>query len=122
MKKINFSYNWNNKLECKSFSTVRLENPEKYQLLELFEVVLKTKKNEPEIKKGIARLQVVNSFYLDKVTPGMSFLDANLPVIDFIKLVQTMYKNKGIDFKKKKLSFLVFQYLSEKEMKQLQLE
>lgn len=122
MQTLYFSYNWNNKLDCKSFSTVRIENPGKYQLLELFEVVLKTKKNEPEMKKGIARLQAVNSFLLDKVSPGMSFLDANLPVIDFISLVKTMYKNKGIDFKKKKMSFLIFQYLTEKEMKQLQLE
>ena len=38
LKSIHFSYNWNNKLGCKSFSTVRLWNQKKYQLLDLFEV------------------------------------------------------------------------------------
>jgi hypothetical protein len=121
MKKLEFSYNWNNKLDCRSFSTVRLANPNKYQLLELYEVIQHNGKNKPVLKRGIARLQAITPFYLDKVTPGITFLDTNLPKIDFIKLVKTMYKNKNIDFNKKRMYFLIFQYLDNKELKKLNL-
>ena len=35
MKKINFSYNWNNKLDCHSFTTIRLSS--KY-MIEVYSV------------------------------------------------------------------------------------
>lgn len=115
-KSIHFSYNWNNKLNCKSFSAVRLWYPEKYELLDLFEVSVKESAKQPKVIKGIARLQVINKFLLHKVTPGISFLDANLTVIDFQQLVKTMYKNKGINFKEHQMCFLVFQYLKNDEI------
>ena len=111
MKTLNFSYNWNNKLNCKSFSTVRIENPSKYVLIDEYQIILTTSPKKEPVNFGVARLQSINSFYLHQVTPAVSFLDANLPVIDFIELVQKMYKNSNIDFKKQKISFLVFQYI-----------
>lgn len=116
LQKLHFSYNWNNKLDCKSFSTVRVSNPKKYQLIELYEVTLHVNKDEPFKSLGIARLQVINNFYLHQVTPGMSFLDANLSKIDFIQLVEKMYKNKNINFKQTQMSFLVFQWCSADEI------
>jgi len=116
LKSIHFSYNWNNKLSCKSFSTVRLWNEKKYQLLDLFEVIVKQDAQHPKMSLGIARLQVINKFLLHKVTPGMTFIDTNLSVIDFQQLVKTMYKNKGIDFKAHPMCFLVFQYLQNDEI------
>ena len=116
LKSIHFSYNWNNKLSCKSFSTVRLWNPKKYELIDLFEVTLKKDAKNPKVSLGIARLQVINKFLLHKVTPGISFLDANLTVIDFQQLVKTMYKNKGINFKEHQMCFLVFQYCTDEEI------
>jgi hypothetical protein len=122
MKKIEFSYNWNNKLNCKSFSTVRLENPKKYKLLDIYEVILKTKGNSPDISKGLVRLQAIHNFYLHEVSPAISFLDANLSTIDFQKLVITIYKNKNVNFHMLKMSFLVFQYLPIKESEKLQMK
>nr|WP_319266661.1 hypothetical protein [uncultured Draconibacterium sp.] len=110
-KTLPFSYNWNNKLNCKSFSTVRIFNPNKYVLLEDYDVVLSGKKGEPAKKLGVARLQAQHHFLLDKVSPAVAFLDANLNRTDFILMVQKMYKNSKIDFSKKKMSFLVFQYV-----------
>lgn len=119
IKTLHFSYNWNNKLGCKSFSTVRVSNPKKYQLIELYEITLAGKKDEPVKSLGIARLQAITNFYLHQVTAGMSFLDANLSRIDFMQLVEKMYKNKNIDFKRKQMSFLVLQYVSEDEIRSL---
>ena len=119
MKSLPFSYNWNNKLNCQSFSTIRICNPSKYVLLDVYEIILKSGKNQPPAKKGIARLQSISNFYLDKVSPAMSFIDTNLSVIDFIQMVKKMYKNFNINWKTKQMSFLVFQYLTEEEIKEL---
>jgi len=115
-KSIHFSCNWNNKFNCKSFSAVRVWNPEKFQLLDLFEILVKESANQPTVIKGIARLQVINKFLLHQVTPGISFLDANLTVIAYQQLFKIMYKNKGIDFKEHPMCFLVFQYLQNDEI------
>ena len=32
MKEIRFSYNWNNKLNCHSYTTIRIHNPSKYEI------------------------------------------------------------------------------------------
>ena len=119
LKELNFSHNWNNKLDCNSFSTVRIRNDNKYQLLDLFRVFLKREVYPQNVDFAIARLQSITHFYLHKVTPGITFIDANLPVIDFIQLITKMYKNKGINFHKQQMSFLVFQYLTPEETKEV---
>lgn len=116
---IHFSYNWNNKLNCKSFSTVRIWNPDKYELLDIYQITLKVSAKQPEVLKGFCRLQAINKFYLSQVTPGISFLDANLSRIDFHDLILKMYKNKNIDFKRTYLCFLVLQYLPASEILEL---
>ena len=116
---IKFSYNWNNKLECKSFSTVRISNENKYRLLAIYQIVMTNKKGEIIKDFGLARLQSITSFLLDNVSPAMAFLDSNLSKIDFIGLVSTMYKNKNINFKTKPLYFLVLQYLTPTEIEKL---
>lgn len=120
LKEVHFSHNWNNKLNCDSFSTIRLRNDNKYVLLDLYKVFLKREVTNKEVDFSIVRLQSISHFYLHKVTPGITFIDANLPVIDFIELIKKMYKNKNIDFHRKQLSFLVFQHLSPDEIKELQ--
>lgn len=42
-KHIRFSYNWNNKLNCKAFTTIRLHSPERYFLGAKFNVYLNGK-------------------------------------------------------------------------------
>ena len=41
MKTITFSYNWNNKLGRKAFTTIRLYNPNKYKIGETYNINLK---------------------------------------------------------------------------------
>jgi len=110
MEKIEFTYNWNNKLDCRSFSTVRLANSKKYVLLDDYQVYLKTKGNGPDIYKGLAKLQHIRRFNLFEVTPDITFLDANLNIFEFQKLLTTMYKNKLVDFRTQPLYFMIFQY------------
>lgn len=43
IKEIRFSYNWNNKLNCKLFTTLRRFNQEKYQAGEIYHIILKNR-------------------------------------------------------------------------------
>jgi len=47
METIKFTFNWNKKLETDNFTTIRLENPRKYKLGEVYSIVL--------VKKGISK-------------------------------------------------------------------
>ena len=111
-KQLSFSYNWNNKLQCKSFSTIRVYNPKKYVLLDEYDIVLNNNKGDIITKFGLARLQVIHKFKLYDVSPAITFLDANLSTIEFITLIKTMYKNKNVDFKNQFFAFMVFQYIN----------
>ena len=117
LKELHFSHNWNNKLNCESFSTVRLRNDNKYQLLDLYRIFLKREVYPQNVDFAIARLQAISHFYLHQVTPGITFLDANLSKIDFIQMIESMYKSKHINFHQQQMSFLVFQYLTPEETK-----
>lgn len=112
MDTISFTHNWNQKLYCRSFSTVRVENPIKYRLNQEYRIFLKQTGNKPPIDKGIAVLKHIEYFNLFDVNPAICYLDANLNKDTFIKLVLTMYKNSGIDFNTKRMSFLVLQFLT----------
>lgn len=120
IKKLKFSQNWNNKLSCNSFSTVRLWNSKKYQLIDVYQIILQRSVTGQFVDFGYARLQSISSFFLDKVSPAVTFLDANLDTIEFIQLIKIMYKNKNINWNYQKLGFYVFQFLTPAETMELQ--
>lgn len=115
-KPIHFSHNWNNKLNCNSFSTIRLWNEKKYQLLDIYRITLHVNSKEPYRTLGFARLQSKVQFMLTQLTPSMSFIDTNLNRIDFMTMFQKMYINKNINWKVQPLGFYVLQYLSVEEI------
>jgi len=41
MRQVKFSTNWNNKLDCRCFTTIRLKNPSKHKLNEVYAILLK---------------------------------------------------------------------------------
>ena len=88
MKTINFTYNWNNKLDCKAFTTFRLRNPAKYKIGESYQILLKGK------VVGTATIVQILPLTLDKVNEWIARLDTGYSLPEFKKLVETMYKNK----------------------------
>ena len=74
-KTIRFSYNWNNKLDNKAFTTIRLHNPNKYIVGNEYNVEINGK------QKGVAFLQ-------DKRTLGINQLN------DFICYLDTGYNKQ----------------------------
>lgn len=91
-EQLSFSYNWNNKLACTSFTTFRLHNPRKYAVGRKLSIMLQGK-NLKDVE-----IMAVKTMKLNQVNEFIARIDTGYGVTKFQEIVQTMYKNKGIDF------------------------
>lgn len=99
MDKMNFSYNWNNKLDCHAFTTLRICNPSKHIVGNKVEIILKDKVIGP------GTIMAVNRFHLDKINPFISYLDTGYSVDECKKIIRTMYPK--VDFLKCQLALIL---------------
>ena len=104
METINFSYNWNNKLNNKAFTTLRLHNPHKYKQGERYRI-----ENSGQLR-GIAVLKEIRTFTLASLNNFITFLDTGYNVSETKELLQRMYKAKSIDWNVQKLDFCLLVY------------
>ncbi|MBF7093592.1 hypothetical protein IUY40_18840 [Flavobacterium sp. ALJ2] len=69
MDKLEFSANWNNKLDCKCFTTIRLFNPTKHFKGNQFEILLNRKYKGKAVVLGVVKTEIhkLNDYvcYLD---------------------------------------------------------
>jgi len=82
---IRFSYNWNNKLFCKAFTTFRIHNNKKYIIGNNYNIIFKN--------QFFCIAQIVNKriITLDKINNYVSFLDTGYNVETFKDIVNKMY-------------------------------
>ncbi len=105
-KDLHFSYNWNGKLNCQCFTTLRLYNAEKYKTGALFNIYLN---NKP---KGQARLIQMNYFNLKDVNEFVARIDTGLSAKECQNMIRQMYKNcPTINWNNQFISFCLFQYV-----------
>lgn len=100
MEDLFFSYNWNNKLDCRAFTTIRLFNPGKHVVGARFRVMLKRTEN-----KGQVTLTAVKPFLLEQLNPFIAFLDTGYSVEECRNIIEKMYPK--IDFKTKRLALIL---------------
>jgi hypothetical protein len=109
MRQVAFTYNWNNKLHNKSFTSLRLENNEKYVIGETYEI----------LEKGIiikkATIEGIRSIYIHEINLFIARLDTGYNIEGCVKIIKTMYSKKNIDWTKQKISFLLFVTAEEKK-------
>jgi hypothetical protein len=110
---IRFSYNWNNKLAGKAFSTIRLTNQDKYKIGETYEVFLTQNKEEKFL--CLAEIAEIKHFRLANLNAFMSYLDTGYPPNECTRMITTMYKNKVKDWSKQWLSFILLVKLDPKK-------
>lgn len=94
-----FSYNWNNKLDCKAFTTIRIYNPT---------VHIPGTKVDPIFKgisKGIGKIMEVKPFHLANLNPYISYLDTGYSVEECKGIILKMYPK--VDFNKKQLALIL---------------
>jgi hypothetical protein len=104
MNTIDFSYDWNNKLHCKAFTTLRLHNPAKFQVGNEYQIELKGE------RLGTAQIISIKSFTIDKLNDFISYLDTAYNAERCDALIRTMYKNKNINWNTQLLDFILFYY------------
>ncbi|HRK00994.1 MAG TPA: hypothetical protein PL089_15395 [Ignavibacteria bacterium] len=102
MKTLEFTYNWNNKLDCKCFTSIRLSD--RYRVGEEFKIILINKK-VPQVK-GVARIIEIKEFYLHQLNTFIAALDTGYSVPECKKIIERMYKNT--DFENKQLKLILF--------------
>jgi hypothetical protein len=103
MDTLGFSKNWNNKLACPYFTTIRLHDPKRFYVGAEFDIVLQKK-----TLKG-ARIIDVRSFTIDRINDFISYLDSGLNAGDLTIMLQTMYKNYCVNWNNQLLDFILFE-------------
>jgi len=113
-QKLEFSYNWNNKLNNTAFSTLRLRDDRTYFKGARFDVYLKG------VFKGKAKVEAVNHFTIDKITEFVARIDTGYSASECRKIIREMYKNRpGINWETQQLAFSLLVYEGKEEMNDL---
>lgn len=104
---INFTTNWNNKLDCDCFSTFRMHNQKKYFVGAERNIKLKGK----FLKR--AKIMTVTTLNLSQVTEGMALIDTGYPLAEFKETVRKIYKNMVTDFDKQLWDFMIIKTIKQ---------
>ena len=102
MAKIGFSKNWNKKLDCEYFTTIRLESS-KYKKGELFDIELH------QIPLGKAEVVSTKTIYLDKLDEMTAALDSGLTLQEAKEKFYSMYPT--INFLYKPVVIILLKYV-----------
>jgi len=108
---LEFSVNWNNKLHCESFTSIRLSNPKKYNVGAEYRVVLfgnagHTVKIFPKLVTCIGKAKVKMSDF----TEYMCWLDTGKSMEDTKALIRDLYRFKTVDVDKATFDYCLFKY------------
>jgi hypothetical protein len=101
MEKLEFSTNWNNKLDCKCFTTIRIYNLSKHFRGNQFEIFLQKKfKTKPQVLGTILTK-------LDELSDYVCYLDTGYNREQTTAILKKMYPH--IDFKKQKICIVLLE-------------
>ena len=107
-EKLEFTQNWNGKLNCNAFTTLRLHNPTKYAVGAIKQIYLRG------VWKGNARVIQVNRIKLSEISLFISKLDTGLDPEPLRQMLRTMYKNRpGINWEIQLIDFCLLEYIKE---------
>lgn len=104
---INFSKNWNGKLEGIAFTTLRLYNPERYAVGNIHQILLK-KIDGWVTDFGRARIVDARKIFGADLNIFICLLDTGYGVEDTKKILSRMYNGKDID--KQAFSYVLYKY------------
>ena len=87
MDTIKFSTNWNNKLNNKAFTTIRLANCNKYKLNRQYAIILKDK------ELGTATIKDIKTLSVNHLGLYTCYLDTGYNREETINIIKKMYPN-----------------------------
>jgi hypothetical protein len=94
-----FSYNWNNKLDCLAFTTIRLYSAQNHVPDRPVQYTLKG------VLKGNGKLKGCKKFLLHEMNEYIAYLDTGYSLEEAKNIIIRMYPN--VDFKTKQLALLL---------------
>lgn len=100
MKDLEFSYNWNNKLDCKAFTTLRLSN--RFYVGD--EIIVKLK----SVVKGRAKVIGKRYFGIDEINDYIGYLDTGYSGEETKDILKKMYPEA--DWRDKRVYFYLIKY------------
>lgn len=101
---IDFSHNWNNKLMCVCFTTIRLRNDAKYQVGNIYPVTYH--KTE---QLGTATVVDIKHFKLAQLTEFMARIDTGYSAEKTREIIVQMYKRHNFNWAVQELSFILLE-------------
>jgi len=105
---LSFTTNWNGKLNCSCFTTLRLHNHEKYFAGAVMNIILNGQ------LKGKAVIIQVNYFTIEKINEFVARIDTGYSATECQKMIKEMYKNNPrINWKTQLLDFCLLEYQKE---------
>ncbi|TRX37878.1 hypothetical protein FNW52_02975 [Flavobacterium sp. ZT3R18] len=110
MEKLEFSTNWNNKLDCKCFTAIRIYNPQKHFKGNKFHIFLQKK------YKAKAEILSVGVIKIDSLTDYICYLDTGYSRAETIEILKKIYPR--IDFKNTHLTVLLLKKIELPKPKQ----
>lgn len=100
MKQLKFSYNWNNKLNCNAFTSLRLANPGYYKEGQQYEIICKKE------FRGYAVLQRIKVLKLADISDFIAFLDTGYSMDQTRDILKKMYKTAN--WETQEIYFMLF--------------
>jgi len=96
---LKFSYNWNKKLDCDAFTTIRLYNLHKHYKGQSVRVLLK----DQFLFEGI--IWEVSTFMLDQMNEFVALIDTGYTLEEAKQIIRRMYPS--VNFQKQRLAFIL---------------
>jgi hypothetical protein len=103
---IRFQRNWNNKLNCDYFTSIRM-NGAKYQLGKTLKLFL----HQNGVYRNMGNVKVVEAkpIRMHQLNRSMTLLDAGLEIDKFKEMLWFMYKDRVPDLDKVEFVFLILE-------------
>lgn len=98
---INFSTNWNNKVACNYFTTIRLKNCKKYEIGKTYEIHLQGK----FLKHAL--IEDIKTIKLADVNEFIGGLDTGYSAHETKEIMKRMYGNKVQDINTQPFYFIL---------------
>ena len=107
-ERLEFEDNFNNKLNCQCFTTIRIHQPVRNAIGAVKQVYLKG------VWKGNAWIIHATTITMDRINLPMAKLDTGLSPEECRRLIKSLYKNRpGINWKTQPLDYMVLEYVKE---------
>lgn len=109
--RLTFSANWNNKLLCRSFTTIRLIRDVPFKKGQIVDIY------RDQYFKGKAKIIDLKCIEFSKINDWMAWIDAGVSLKDFVILFKSFYKNQPqIDWETQKVYYMLLAWEGQERM------